>query len=359
MAIFKKGSDPDALDRSAAVLTASARECTAMRNTVSGVLGSLRGNWSGDNLQSLISQWPAIEAQIDGFGTHLTTLSARLTQNAAAQRGTSGEGGSTNAQLTDAPLPLGGGGPSGTPGGAPGGGEPQAAGFWDDYLESSGLAPDDDAGPLAWPGLIGANALLGLGATSDYMRKVGIGDWRPRGANGAYITRPTGTWARAWSMRSDSTWVAKSNQAGNFAKWGTAAKWATRAGTVLSFGTAAFSQWNQDSGDPSMGTTEKAARAGTMGLTTAAGSWGGAWAGAQGGALIGAAVGGPVGAVVGGLIGGFVGGGLGGMVGDFVGQQIVGPVGDFAEWAGGGIADAAGAVGDFAGDVGDALTFWD
>ncbi|MDN5768338.1 MAG: hypothetical protein L0H96_21650 [Humibacillus sp.] len=351
LAIYKKGADPDALDRSAAVLTASARECTAMRNTVSGVLGSLRGNWNGDNLQSLISQWPAIEAQIEGFGTHLTTLSTRLTQNAAAQRGTSGEGGSTNAPFTNASLPLGGGGP--------GSGGPQAASFWDDYLEQSNLLPDGDAGPLAWPGLIGANALLGFGATSDWIRKVGIGDWKPRGPDGRYIARPTGAWARAWSMRSDSNWGAKAYQAGNYAKWGTAAKWAGRAGTVLSFGTAAFSQWSQDSSDPTMGTTEKVARSATMGATTAAGSWGGAWAGAQGGALIGAAVGGPVGAVVGGLIGGFIGGGLGGMVGDFVGQQIVGPVGDFAEWAGGGLSDAAGAVGDFASDVGDALTFWD
>lgn len=185
LAVYKKGSDPDALDRSAAVLTASARECTAMRNTVGGVLGSLRSNWGGDNLQSLISQWPAIEAQIDGFGTHLTTLSTRLTQNAAAQRGTSGEGGGTNAQFVNASLPLGAGVSSG-------GGGPQAANFWDDYLEQSNLVPDDGAGPLAWPGLLGANALLGFGATSDWIRKVGIGDWKPRGPDGRYIARPSG-----------------------------------------------------------------------------------------------------------------------------------------------------------------------
>lgn len=349
MAIYKKGADPDALDRSATVLTQSAQECAAVRHTVSGVLSSLKGNWGGDNLQSLIAQWPAIEAQIDGLGTHLSSLGTKLSQNATAQRGASGPGSATSAGFPGAYLPLGPGGGAGAP----------AAIFWDDFLTSSGVLPDGNAGPLAWPGLIGANLLLGAGASSNWMRKVGIGNWKPRGPDGRFITRPSGRWAAAWSMRPESNWGAKPYQAGNYAKWGTAGKWVGRAGTVLSFGTAAFGQWNQDANDPTMSTTEKTARAGTMGLTTAAGSWGGAWAGAQGGALIGAAVGGPVGAVVGGLIGGFIGGGLGGMLGDFVGQQIIGPVGDFADWAGGGISDAAGAVGDFAGDVGDALTFWD
>ena len=48
-----------------------AREAAASRQAVSGVLGALKGNWGGENLQSLISQWPAIEAQIDRFGTDL------------------------------------------------------------------------------------------------------------------------------------------------------------------------------------------------------------------------------------------------------------------------------------------------
>lgn len=349
MAIYKKGADPDALDRSATVLTQTARECTDVRHAVSGVVTSLRDNWGGHDLQALTGQWPAIAAQIDGLSTHLSTLGTTLTQNATAQRGASGPGSSTTAGVPGASLPAGPGGGASTP----------ATDFWDDFLTTWGVLPNDGLGALAWPGLIGAKLLLAAGVSSDWMRKVGTGTWRPRGPDGRFMTRPSGRWARAWSMRPESNWGAKPYQAGNYAKWGTAGKWVGRAGTVLSFGTAAFGQWNHDASDPTMGTTEKAARAGTMGLTTAAGSWGGAWAGAQGGALIGAAVGGPVGAVVGGLIGGLVGGGLGGMLGDFVGQQVIGPVGDFADWAGGGIADAAGAVGDFASGVGDALSFWD
>ena len=108
MAIYRKGADPDALDRSAELLVNYAREAAASRQTVSGVLGALKGNWGGENLQSLISQWPAIEAQIDRFGTDLGRLGDRLSHNAEAQRGTSGSGVSlTSAAFITAGLPGG------------------------------------------------------------------------------------------------------------------------------------------------------------------------------------------------------------------------------------------------------------
>lgn len=349
MAIYRKGSDPDALDRSAEMLMQSARECTAVRQAVSGVVSGLRGNWSGGDLQALASRWPAIEHQLDGFGVHLQALSAKLTQNAAAQRGASGEGGSGTY------LPLGPGGPLGSGGTA---GAPGSASFRD-ILEKFGLWPDGDQGRLMWPLFATSGLLTGLGIGASWMQRVSLGGWHPRGPGGQFVTRPTGAWSRAWSMAHGNNWSAHSGQAGSYARWGTAGRWAGYAGTALSFGTSAFGQWQADAADPDMGTTERVARAGTAGVTTAAGSWGGAWAGAQGGAMIGAAVGGPVGAVIGGAIGGLIGGGVGGMVGDWVGQQIVGPVGDFADWAGEGIGDAAEEVGDFATDVGDAITFWD
>lgn len=353
MAIYKKGADPDALDRSAGVLTQAARECTTVRHAVNGVMGSLKGNWGGGDLQGLMDRWPPIEAQIEGFGTHLTSLGQALTRNATAQRGASGPGGSTGSGPGGvSPLPFGGNGSA-----------PVSANFWDEYLEQSNVVPDGDAGILAWPGLITANLMMGVGAASAWARQIQIGGFKPRGPDGRFISPQMGSWARAWAMGSDSNWGPKPYQAANYARWGTAARWAGRAGTVVSFATSAFSQWNRDADDPNMGTTERVARSATVGTTTAAASWGGAWAGAQGGALVGAAVGGPVGAVVGGVIGGFIGGGLGGMAGDWIGQQIAGPVGDFAAWAGDGISegvsDAADAVGDFASDVGDAVSFWD
>ncbi|HEX5968520.1 MAG TPA: hypothetical protein VFY88_08590 [Intrasporangium sp.] len=357
MAIYKKGADPDALDRSAQLLGQYGRETAAMRQSVSVVLGSLKDNWGGGTLQALIQQWPAIEAQIDVFGTRLTTLGDRLSTNAAAQRGVSGQGGG----ITPVAL-TGGRGPGGSAGS---GGVPEDS-FWTKLLKQLNLMPDDSAGFLAWPGLVGAQLMLGLGSMSGYMQRLGIGRWAPR-VNGRFAPRPTGRWAAAWSMNRPGNWVANPYQAGSWARWGTAARWAGRAGTVVSFATSAFGQWNKDASDPNMGTTERVTRAATQGATTAAGSWAGAWAGAQGGALVGAAVGGPVGAVVGGVVGGFIGGGLGGVVGGWVGgvvggwvgDQVVGPVGDFADWAGDGIGDAADAVGDVASDVGDALTFWD
>ncbi|MDN5796652.1 MAG: hypothetical protein L0H79_12965 [Intrasporangium sp.] len=341
MAIYRRGADPDALDRSAQLLTQYGRELGAVRQSVNAVLATLQANWAGPDLQDLARQWPSAEARIDGLGIHLTELGQRLSANAAAQRSTSGPGGGIGSSLVTG---------TGGPGAAVGIGAVQAA-FGTDLLEGVGLVPDDSAGLLAWPGLVTSHGLLAVSTMSSYMQRVGIGRWAPR-VNGRFVPRPTGRWAAAWSMNHAGSWVADPHQAGSWAKWGTAGKWAGRAGTVTAFATSAFSQWSEDASDPNLGTTERAARATTQGATTAAGSWAGAWAGAQGGALIGAAVGGPVGAVVGGLVGGFVGGGLGGVVGGWVGDQVIGPVGDFAEWAGDGI-------GEVASDIGDALTFWD
>ncbi|MGO4601884.1 hypothetical protein [Terrabacter sp. 2YAF2] len=353
MAIYRKGADPDALDRSAELLVNYAREAAASRQAVSGVLGALKGNWGGENLQSLISQWPAIEAQMDRFGADLGRLGDRLSRNAEAQRGTSGNGASiTSAAFVTAGLPGGGGPAGGGPAGGPGGDS-----FWEKLLTQSNLAPDDSASFLAWPGLVTANTMFGTSVLASYLQRNHFGRWQPRGymANGryGYLPRPTGRWASAWSMNQARNWQANPYRAATVAKWGTASKWAGRAGTVTSFATSAFGQWKKDSADPTMGTTERVTRSATAGAVTAAGSWAGAWAGAQGGALVGAAVGGPVGAVIGGAIGGFVGGGLGGVVGGWVSDQVVGPVGDAAEWAGHTISDGFESAGHFIGGLFD------
>ncbi|MEW1953099.1 hypothetical protein [Terrabacter sp. NPDC080008] len=350
MAIYRKGADPDALDRSAELFANYAREAATSRQAVSGVLGSLKGNWGGEDLQSLISQWPPLEAQIDRFGTELERLGNRLSSNAQAQRGASGDGGSiSSAGFLSATMPASF--PSS------GAGDQGPDSFLDQFLKQLNLAPDESASVLAWPGLLTANAMFGTSTLASYMQRNRFGRWQPRGymANGryGYLPRPTGRWAAAWSMNQARNWQANPYRAGTVAKWGTASKWAGRAGTVTSFATSAFGQWNKDSADPTMGTTERVTRSATAGAVTAAGSWAGAWAGAQGGALVGAAVGGPVGAVIGGAIGGFVGGGLGGVVGGWVSDQVVGPVGDAAEWAGDKIGDGFKSAGHFIGGLFD------
>jgi phage tail tape-measure protein len=132
-------------------------------------------------------------------------------------------------------------------------------------------------------------------------------------------------WQRMWAGRNagsaKSNWVAKPGMAQTASRWGTVAKWAGRAGTVVSFATNAWGQWTEDSGDPSLSTEAKVTRSAVVGATSAAGGWAGAWAGAQVGAAIGS-LGGPVGAAVGGIVGGFIGGMAGSTVGHALGDGV-------------------------------------
>lgn len=83
------------------------------------------------------------------------------------------------------------------------------------------------------------------------------------------------------------------------------------AGTALTFGISAYEQWQKDSHNPSLGESERVARATRSGALTAAGAWIGAQGGGKVGAAIGVCLGGPLGAAVGGVVGGVVGGALG------------------------------------------------
>lgn len=341
MAIYKKGSDPDALDKSAELLTQYSREVAGMRQTVSHVLGSLQGNWRGGTLEGLARQWPAIESQIDAFGDKLTQLSDRVSRNAAAQRGVSGQGGNLPAMTLAAHA---------APGGAPGGGGGDDEPFWKLFLKQSNFIPDPDTKWAAWPALVSANLLFATSGGALGAQRLFLGKWNPRGPDGRFVTRPTGRWAASWAMRNDKNWVPKPYQAASSAKWATVGKWAGRAGTVVSFASSAFGQWNKDEGKGYDG-VERGSRAAVAGATTAAGSWAGAWAGAQGGALVGAAIGGPVGAVVGGVVGGLIGGGVGGAIGSVVSDAIVGPVGHA-------VSEGIKGIGDGLSNVGKALKFW-
>lgn len=239
-----------------------------------------------------------------------------------------------------------------------------------------------DAGflPAGWelPGLLGfgaASVFTGVGWQSSWYTMITLGRFAPRVA-GEFVPIGTGWFGNRWfgpnmiRVLNESNWVPKPYQAGAYSSWSTAGKWVGRAGVVVTFGLATYDQWQTDADDPSLSTSEKVGRAGTVGATTAAGAWAGAWAGTQVGAAIGTACGGPVGTVVGGVIGGIIGGVAGSAAGQEFGswiadgagqatEAVVDWVGDAADATGDWIGDAADSAGDALSDFGDALTFWD
>jgi uncharacterized protein YukE len=233
-------------------------------------------------------------------------------------------------------------------------------GWIENVLEKMGFAPPDGAGGVQtslWGLGLGGTA---FGVASSWMIKGRYGTFQPRNAAGRFMSPSSmSRLQRGAASVFERNWHATPNAAATRGAWQTAAKWGGRAGVAVSFGTSAFSQWSEDADDPSLSTSEKVGRAGTVGVTTAAGAWAGAAGGAQLGGAIGTAIcpgaGTVVGGAIGGLVGGFAGSELGGMAGDAIKDtagEVTETVTDFA-------GDAADTAGDVAGDVGDAVTFWD
>src|SRR5699024_5510917 len=105
-----------------------------------------------------------------------------------------------------------------------------------------------------------------------------------------------------------------------------AGKWLGPAGDVLTGVFAGVDRWNEDAGDPSLSTGERATRAAVDGGVNAAGALAGGIAGAKGGAALGAAIGSVIpgaGTAVGGAVGGIVGGVVGGIVGGGVADAAI------------------------------------
>jgi hypothetical protein len=243
-------------------------------------------------------------------------------------------------------------------------------GVLEDLLQRLGLLPPDFAdGDDIAAYLLGLGG-LGFGAASSYMVASRYGVFQPR-VNGRF-TSPSnlGFWDRLRAGGSSDSFHARPYTAGARNWWGTAGKVSGYGGTALTAGFAAWNQWQADADDPSLSDAERGARAGTVGVSTAAGAWAGAEAGAWAGGAIGTAICPGVGTAIGGVAGGLVGGAVGGFVGSEVGQATMGAVGDatdatvdFIGDTASDIGDAAGDVGDWASDTGgdlvDAATFWD
>jgi hypothetical protein len=217
---------------------------------------------------------------------------------------------------------------------------------WDDIWNAGkGWFLPSDA--LGWPGYASwgfGKGGMAFGANVKYLQQIQIGRFAPRNALGRFVSPGDLTWwQRAAAVGEDSNWIPKSGQAGAYSRWGTAGKWAGRAGVVVGFATGAWDQWTRDEDDPSLDTTAKAGRAAWRGGLTAAGGWAGATAGAEAGAAIGSLFPGPgtvIGGVVGGIVGGVVGSGLGGSVAD----ATVDFAGDVADEAGDIVDDIGGAI---------------
>ena len=142
--------------------------------------------------------------------------------------------------------------------------------------------------------------------------------------------RPIGRVRHAFSDKNLGNWKLPASAEGTTAakivnvtrKAQPALKWIGRGGTVLSFATGAYDQWQKDSHNPSLGQGEKLARAGTKGTASAGGAWAGATLGAKGGAAIGVCIGGPAGAAIGGVVGGIAGGIAGSVAGNKLGDGL-------------------------------------
>ena len=200
-----------------------------------------------------------------------------------------------------------------------------------DILQRVGFMPSGDS-PHDIGSWLAGLGLTGAGWTADWWTSLRTGIYRPRSPGGQFrASAGRGSWREALASTKSNNWGARANQAVTNKRWAAAGKWAGRAGTAISFGTAAWGQWQSDADDPSMGWEEQGARAATVGAATAAGGWAGGWAGAKVGAGFGFLIGGPVGGAIGGIVGGLIGGAIGSGVGEWVGDKAKDAVGGFVD----------------------------
>ena len=149
MVVYRKGADPDALERSAGRLDRFAGECRAARSAVDHAFGSLRTAWGGGDFESFRGDWRSSAPSIDALESALHGLGARLRENAARQRGTSGEGG-----------------PGSGPGGANGGGGTGPLGGTVP-MAFGGPTPSPSPGPSPTPSTPPPPATTGTGGPVD------------------------------------------------------------------------------------------------------------------------------------------------------------------------------------------------
>ena len=106
--LYRKGADPEALDRVARELTACAGEVEVIRASGSRAVAVLGRSWGGPDADAAQESWRATSTALSSLGSTLDRMAARLGDNSRAQRSASGGPGSL---LTPGPLlPFGLGG---------------------------------------------------------------------------------------------------------------------------------------------------------------------------------------------------------------------------------------------------------
>lgn len=148
MVVYRKGADPDALERAAGQLDRFAGECRATRTAVDHAFGSLGTAWGGGDFDTFRGDWRSSAPSIDALERALNGLGAKLRENAARQRSASGQGGGS-----------GGSGGSGA-----GGAGPLTAAV---PMSSPSPAPSPSPGPAPTPTTPPPPATTGTGGPVD------------------------------------------------------------------------------------------------------------------------------------------------------------------------------------------------
>ena len=84
--LYRKGADPEVLDRVAGELMTCAREVESVRAAGTEALAVIRRSWGGDDAEHVQASWRRSAVALSGLTTSLETLAARLRENARAQR---------------------------------------------------------------------------------------------------------------------------------------------------------------------------------------------------------------------------------------------------------------------------------
>lgn len=90
--LYRKGADPEALDRTARELTACVGEVDGIRANGTRALAVIGRSWGGDDAQAAQESWRTTASALTAFGSTLESMSRRLSDNARSQRSASGDG---------------------------------------------------------------------------------------------------------------------------------------------------------------------------------------------------------------------------------------------------------------------------
>ena len=84
--LYRKGADPEVLDRVAGELMTCAREVESVRGAGTEALTVVRRSWGGDDAEHVQASWRRSAVALSGLTTSLESLAARLRETARAQR---------------------------------------------------------------------------------------------------------------------------------------------------------------------------------------------------------------------------------------------------------------------------------